>query len=230
MSNIKAATLEGGVLLNGSGTANRTAPTTEGPENRLQEKERRLVRNGILWTVIPVFLLMAGLMWGFSTVDEEKLTGAATVDDVSVELANVYKAATNAGILQTHDTNPVAMAAWLADNGLGFVKVLDLSDSGMVFQGARALAMPGGSWAMLQYAGAQVGRADLLVVVSPKGNVGVPHEAVEGKINGIQVFTDRVHSIGVTYINGPRLDWMLVSTDDEAMLAESAKALIDQLT
>ncbi len=231
MSNIKTATLDGAVLLKGAGAsrqASSQAAVTE-TEDLLQTKERRSVRNGILWTVIPVFLLMASLMWGFSTVDEAKLTGASAVKDVSVEMVNVYKAATNAGILQTHDASPAAMTAWLAENDLSFVNVPDLGASGLVLQGARALSMPGGNWALMQYAGAQLGRADLLAVAAPKGRVGVPQEAVESDMNGVQIFTDRVHSVGVTYVDGPKVDWILVSADENEVIADTAKALIASL-
>jgi anti-sigma factor RsiW len=150
----------------------------------------------------------------------------APIDDLTVSLIGVHRAATQAGVLQVTSTDAGVLQGWLEERGLGYATPPDLSSMGLALKGARLMAMPASDWAMLQYTDSRGQMADLLVVAAPPGEAVVPPEAEAVEVAGAELHLDRARGVGIAYLSLPGADWMLVSTAEAEWLQQLAGVLI----
>ncbi|MFQ5507933.1 MAG: hypothetical protein ACE5FN_01205 [Leptospirillia bacterium] len=150
---------------------------------------------------------------------------SAPPSDLSLELFNIHRAATRAGIVQVRDNDPVVIGGWLAERDSGLSRVPDLAPLGMSVTGARMLQVGGNPWSMILYQDLEGGQADLVVIAAHSGQAVMPAEVKPMEQDGRTLWLDRVKGVNIIYFGAARTDWMLVSTRDQDFMLSAAGRL-----
>jgi len=189
-------------------------------------KESPAVRIFVIVTVVATLSLMVGLQWYFSGLDDQAMSRQGELQDATVELVGIHRAATQAGVMQVYDTDPAVLQAWLQTEVGPWAVVPDLSAVGLSANGARMLRMAVSNWSFIRYVDPKGHRAEVFLVAAPTGEVRAPKESVAEPLAGDTVYLDRVHGTGVVYLTVADVDWMAVTVEDDDLLRQLAAALL----
>lgn len=195
---------------------------------RRDQKDERTIRWYIIGTAIATTALTIAMYIGFSSVEDTAWLRPAELTDASMALSTVHRAATQAGVLQVRDDSPTALSGWINERIDHQITVPDLSSEGLYPVGARLLLMARSDWPMIQYADRTGQHSDVFVVAAPAGEVRAPAQSVMEPVAGQDTYVDRVHKVGVMYLTLGDTDWMVLSSEDDALHRTVVTTLVAQ--